>query len=151
MFGRDFKIFKVGSDNKADGITAVLELDIDSVGFSDNLLLFEIKLLSGVSHEFKCANGDDYSQWKRALSDYCGLRSSAVETVTFAGFAKKLLCMFAQEQVTEGLGQLVGPGDVGDTGDVKEDVGVAQSEDEEEEDFAGDAFDIDLGGGNVDE
>ena len=147
MFGREFKIFEVGSENKKGNV--VLELDIDSAGFSDSMLLFEIKLLNGLSHEFKCTSGDEFSQWKRALSDYCGSRSSAVQTMTFTGLAKQLLCIWAQEQATEGLEQMLGPSDVGEVGAVEEAVGDAQSEDDEEDDFADDGLNTDFLGGGV--
>jgi hypothetical protein len=147
LFGREFKIFEVGSENKKGNV--VLELDIDSAGFSDSMLLFEIKLLNGLSHEFKCTSGDEFSQWKRALSDYCGSRSSAVQTMTFTGLAKQLLCIWAQEQATEGLEQMLGPSDVGEVGAVEEAVGDAQSEDDEEDDFADDGLNTDFLGGGV--
>ncbi len=148
MFGRDFKIFKVGSDNKAVG-EAVLELEIDSVGFTENAHLFEIKLQSGVSHEFKCSNGDEFNQWKRALSDYRGRSSAAVETTTFTEFAKKIFCLFASDIATEGMAQMFGEGDDGEGG-TEEFAGAVLPEDEEEEEADGDDdLDpvFDLGGG----
>ncbi len=144
----------MGSDNKANG-DPVLELEIDSVGFTDNTLLFEIKLVSGVSHEFKCANGDDFNQWKRALSDYRGRSSSAVQTTTFTDFAMKIFCIFAPDLASEGMGQLFGQGDDGgdeggDEGGVGEvmDAILAEDGEEESDDGDGDVDPIfDLGGG----
>lgn len=137
-------MFKLGGDNKKDGI-AVLELEIESVGFSESTLIFEIKLQNGVSHEFKCANLDEFLQWKRALADYRGSRSSAVETITFAAFARKILCMFAQEHGADALGSALG--DEGGEGE-----GEAAAElvrdflpNDVEDDVAGD--DDDMGGG----
>jgi hypothetical protein len=149
LFGRDFKIFKVGPDNKASG-DPVLELEIESVGFLENSHLFEIKLANGLSHEFKCENGDDFNQWKRALSDYRGPRSAAVETTTFAGFAKKIFCLFAQEHGSEGMAQMFGEGGDEEAGGVGAALDGIMSEDLEGEGADGaDDLDLlfDLGGG----
>jgi hypothetical protein len=144
LFGRDFKLFKVGADNKADGI--VLELEIDSVGFSESIYVFEIKLQNGVSHEFKCANSDDFLQWKRALADYRGSRSSAVATVSFAGFAKKLLCMFVQEQAEDAFENALGEeGGDGGEGAGTSDLPVEFVTSDVQDDLGGNAGD--LGGG----
>ena len=143
-------MFKLGTDNKAAGL-AVLELEIESVGFSDNTHVFEIKLVSGVSHEFKCRNLDEFLQWKRSLSDYRGSGSTAVETVTLAGFARKLLCMFAQEHGAEAVGNVFGGGDeggeLGGEGVAVELVGGFLSDDQEE----GAGGDDDGIGGEIDE
>jgi hypothetical protein len=150
MYGRDFKIFKVGPDNKANGDIPVLELEIESVGFIENSHLFEIKLANGLSHEFKCASGDEFNQWKRALSDYRGARSAAVETTTFAGFLGKILCLGFREHGSEGIAQMFGEGGVEEVGGVGEALDGIMSEDLEGEGADGaDDLDLlfDLGGG----
>jgi hypothetical protein len=148
LFGREFKIFSLGSDNKAEK-TVVLELDIESVGFSDGAHLFEIKLATGVSHEFKCENMDDFIQWKRALSDYRGSPSSAVETATAAGFVRKLFCIFAQEHMAEGFEHVLGGSNLEESGDAEEAPGGTASDDDENESVSGDFSNsfLSLGGG----
>lgn len=138
-------MFKLGGDNKKDGI-AVVELEIESVGFSESTLIFEIKLQNGVSHEFKCANLDEFLQWKRALADYRGSRSSAVETITFAAFARKILCMFVQEHGADALGSALGDeGGEGGDGDAAAELVRDFLPNDVEDDVAGD--DDDMGGG----